>query len=250
MTIGTPKLGLAMHFGSEIGTHRPKALVIEDDESIRFIVRKALQAEGWATFEASTVRSGLIEAGTRRPDLIVLDLGLPDGEGVNYLNDLRAWSQVPVIVLSAQDLEADIIKALDAGADDYLTKPFSVKELQARVRAAHRRWQRSTASKDPLSSSFSFGSTTVDLATRRVLRGGEEITLTPIEYRLLVLFISNVEMVLSHNQLLTAVWGPIHANDRHYLRVYITSLRKKLEEDPKHPKHLITESSFGYRLVP
>jgi len=224
----------------------PVALIVEDEPSIRRFVRLALEAEGWLVFEAGTLRQGLVDAGTRRPELIILDLGLPDGDGVDYLRDLRAWSQVAVIVLSARSDEADKIAALDAGADDFLTKPFGVGELMARVRVAQRRKQ----SAAPGESRFAFGEVEVDLAARRVTRAGEAVHLTPTEYRLLTELIANAGKVLTHRQLLKAVWGPSHADDSHYLRVYMGNLRAKLEAEPARPQHLITETAVGYRLIP
>jgi len=225
----------------------PVALIVEDEPSIRRFVRMALEAEGWQVAEAATSRQGLIDAGTRRPDLIVLDLGLPDGDGVAYLKDLRGWSGVPVIVLSARRDELDKIAALDAGADDYLTKPFGVGELMARVRVALRRSQAGGAA---ASSTFRFGEIEVDQAARRVLRAGQSVHLTPIEYRLLTHLIANAGKVLTHRQLLNAVWGPAHAQDNHYLRVYMGNLRQKLEHSPAQPRHLLTETAVGYRLMP
>jgi len=231
---------------------RPTALIVEDEPSIRRFVRLALEAEGWQVHETETVRQGLIDAGTRRPELVILDLGLPDDDGLNYLKDLRAWSGVPVIVLSARSDEADKIAALDAGADDYLSKPFGVGELMARVRVALRR-VRSTAAAapgEPASSSFRFGAVEVDLAARRVLREGQAVHLTPLEYRLLTHLIAHVGKVLTHRQLLKAVWGPSHVEDNHYLRVYMGNLRQKLEAEPARPRHLLTETAVGYRLMP
>jgi len=224
----------------------PVALIVEDEPSIRRFVRLALEGEGWLVHEAGTLRQGLVDAGTRHPELVVLDLGLPDGDGVDYLRDLRAWSQVPVIVLSARTDEADKIAALDAGADDYLSKPFGVGELMARVRVAQRRRQ-STA---PGDSRFAFGEIEVDLAARLVTRAGNPVHLTPTEYRLLTELIANAGKVLTHRQLLKTVWGPSHADDSHYLRVYMGNLRNKLEAEPARPQHLITETAVGYRLVP
>ena len=222
------------------------AVVVEDEPQIRRFVRAALEAEHWQIFEAETLKQGLVEAGTRRPDLIVLDLGLPDGDGVDYLRDLRAWSQVAVIVLSARTDEADKIAALDAGADDYLTKPFGVGELMARVRVALRRGQKAA---EPGASVFAFGQIVVDFSTRRVLRGGVAVHLTPIEYRLLGVLIANVGRVLTHRALLREVWGPSHSEHTHYLRVYMGQLRQKLEADPAQPRHLLTETGVGYRLL-
>ena len=228
----------------------PVALIVEDEPSIRRFVRMALEAEGWQVHECETVRQGLIDAGTRRPELIVLDLGLPDDDGINYLKDLRAWSGVPVIVLSARASEADKIAALDAGADDYLTKPFGVGELMARVRVALRRSQSAAAAGEPAQTVFRFGAVEVDLAARRVLRECQAVHLTPIEYRLLTHLIANAGKVLTHRQLLKAVWGPSHVEDNHYLRVYMGQLRQKLEDQPAQPRHLLTETAVGYRLMP
>jgi two-component system KDP operon response regulator KdpE len=225
---------------------RPVAVIVEAEPQIRRFVRAALEAQDWQVFEADALGRGLSEAGTRRPDLIVLDLGLPDGDGVDFLRDLRAWSQVPVIVLSARTDEADKIAALDAGADDYLTKPFGVGEMMARVRVALRR-QRQVA--DASESTFVFGDVTVEFTTRRVRRGDNVVHLTPIEYRLLGVLIANAGRVLTHRTLLRETWGPAHGDRTHYLRVYMANLRQKLEADPARPRHLITETGVGYRLL-
>ncbi|WP_310383763.1 two-component system response regulator KdpE [Roseateles sp.] len=229
----------------------PVALIVEDEPSIRRFVRMALEAEGWQVHEADTVRQGLVDAGTRRPDLVILDLGLPDDDGLNYLRDLRAWSGVAVIVLSARTNEADKIAALDAGADDYLCKPFGVGELMARVRVAQRRSQAmaKASGDEPAQTLFRFGEVEVDLALRRVLRAGAAVHLTPLEYRLLTHLIANAGKVLTHRQMLKAVWGPSHVEDNHYLRVYMGNLRQKLEAVPAAPKHLLTETAVGYRLL-
>ncbi|UXH80497.1 two-component system response regulator KdpE [Roseateles amylovorans] len=226
---------------------QPTALIVEDEPNIRRFVRQALEEEGWVVHETGTLRQGLIDAGTRRPDLVILDLGLPDGDGQDFLQDLRAWSAVPVIVLSARSAEDDKIAALDQGADDYLSKPFGVGELMARVRVALRRSQsRASEQQDPV---FRFGDVEVDLAARRVRRGGEDVHLTPIEYRLLSHLIGNAGKVLTHRQLLKAVWGPAHVEQNHYLRVYMGNLRQKLEAEPASPKFLLTETAVGYRLM-
>jgi two-component system KDP operon response regulator KdpE len=230
---------------------KPTALIVEDEPSIRRFVRLGLEAEGWQVHECETVRQGLIDAGTRHPELIILDLGLPDDDGINYLKDLRSWSAVPVIVLSARADEQDKIAALDAGADDYLTKPFGVGELMARVRVAQRRAQAVAAQAGQAPASrFAFGAVEVDLAARRVLREGQAVHLTPTEYRLLTHLIANAGKVLTHRQLLKAVWGPSHVDDNHYLRVYMGNLRQKLEAEPAQPRHLLTETAVGYRLMP
>lgn len=228
----------------------PIAVVIEDEPQIRRFVRAALEAEGWQVHEAETARRGLSEAGTRKPDLLVLDLGLPDGDGLDLIRDVRGWSGVPIIVLSARCDEADKVAALDAGADDYLTKPFGVGELLARVRANLRRPRAVGADGatqgDPV---FCFGEVVVDRQARVVTRNGAPVHLTPIEYRLLLVLIANVGRVLTHRQLLREVWGPSHAGQSHYLRIYMGHLRQKLELDPAQPRHLLTETAVGYRLV-
>lgn len=224
----------------------PTAIIVEDEKQIRRFVRQALETEGWQVFEADTIKQGLTEAGTRKPDLVILDLGLPDGDGVDFITDLRTWSGVPIIVLSARTGEQDKVRALDAGADDYLTKPFGVGELLARVRASARR-QRS--SKNSAEDVFVFGDVSVDLSARVVTKAGAEIRLTPIEYRLLGVLIANVGRVLTHRLLLREVWGPSHSESSHYLRVYMSHLRQKLEDDATQPTHLLTETGVGYRLV-
>ena len=223
-----------------------RLLVIEDDPAILRFVRQALEADGHQVFDTDTVKRGLIEAGTRRPDLIVLDLGLPDGDGVELLRDLRGWSQVPVIVLSARGDEQDKIAALDAGADDYLVKPFSVGELLARVRAALRRRDRAAA---PASSIVSFGDCELDLARRQVRRAGAHVHLTPVEYKLAAALIAREGQVLTHRQLLGEVWGPGNVEHSHYLRIYMGHLRRKLEADAARPVHFLTETGVGYRFV-
>jgi two-component system KDP operon response regulator KdpE len=223
----------------------PSIVIIEDEPQIRRFVRTALEAEGCAVAEAETAERGLVEAGTRKPDLIILDLGLPDRDGVDVVRDIRTWSSVPVLILSARSSETDKVAALDAGADDYLTKPFSVAELLARVRALLRR-ARMTGGEGPL---VTFGEVTVDLARRQVSRNGVEVHLTPIEYKLLALLIANAGRVLTHRQLLREVWGPSHAEDTHYLRVYMTLLRRKLETDSARPCYIRTESGVGYRFI-
>jgi two-component system, OmpR family, KDP operon response regulator KdpE len=227
----------------------PVAVVIEDEPQIRRFVRGALEAEGWQVHEADTLQRGLTEAGTRKPDLLVLDLGLPDGDGVALIRDVRGWSAVPIIVLSARADEADKIAALDAGADDYLTKPFGVGELLARVRANLRRPRAAAAHSEETEAVFRFGDIEVDRPARLVRRAGAEVHLTPIEYRLLSVLVANAGRVLTHRQLLREVWGPSHAEQSHYLRIYMGHLRHKLEADPAQPRHLLTETAVGYRLV-
>ena len=230
----------------------PVVVVIEDEPQIRRFVRSALEAEGWQVFEADTAQRGLSEAGTRQPDLLVLDLGLPDGDGLDLIRDVRGWSGVPIIVLSARADEADKIAALDAGADDYLTTPFGVGELLARVRANLRRPRAAAtdgSSGEEVEPVFRFGAVEVDRQARLVRRGGAEVHLTPTEYRLLTVRMANAGRVLIHRQLLREVWGPSHAGQSHYLRIYMGHLRQKLEADPAQPQHLLTETAVGYRLA-
>lgn len=227
-------------------TVTPKVIVVEDEAKIRRFIRLALEAEHLEVYEADSVARGLIEVGTRLPDLVVLDLGLPDGDGINLIRDLRTWSEIPIIILSARTAEADKVAALDAGADDYLTKPFGAAELLARVRAHLRRRFRSGASGAAV---FEFGNVRVDLGKRIVEKDGQTVHLTPIEFRLLAYLIANPDSVLTHRQLLKAVWGPSHIEDSHYVRVYMGHLRKKIEDDPTRPKYILTESGVGYRFV-
>jgi two-component system KDP operon response regulator KdpE len=223
-----------------------KVLVVEDEAEIRRFIRLSLQAESLEVVEAETLQRGLIEAGTRRPDLVVLDLGLPDGDGIDFIRGLRAWSEIPIIVLSARTTESDKIAALDAGADDYLVKPFGTGELLARVRAQLRRHPRASADAQSV---LEFGDVRIDLVHRTVTRAGAALHLTPIEYRLLTHLASHPNRVLTHPQLLRAVWGPSHAQDTHYVRIYMGHLRAKLEADASQPRHLVTELGVGYRFV-
>lgn len=229
-------------------------VLIEDEIQIRRFVRAALEAEGWLVHEAATARRGLADAGTRKPDLLIVDLGLPDGDGIDVIRDVRGWSNVPIIVLSARTNEADKIAALDAGADDYLTKPFGLGELMARVRANLRRPRTVSpeAQNDAdaaASTVFVFGDVEVNRIERVVRRAGAEVHLTPLEYRLLAVLVANVGRVITHKQLLRDVWGPAHADQSHYLRIYMGHLRQKLEVDPAQPQHLLTETGVGYRLL-
>ncbi|RJP68800.1 MAG: two-component system response regulator KdpE [Comamonadaceae bacterium] len=221
-------------------------LIVEDEAHIRRFVRLTLEAEGHTVHEAENYQRGLIEAGTRRPDLVVLDLGLPDGDGVDLIRELRQWSSMPVIVLSARSAEASKIAALDAGADDYLVKPFGSGELSARVRAQLRRHQQQTPGGAP---QMAFGDIRIDLVRRVVERAGEVLHLTPIEYKLLTHLAAQPDRVITHAQLLKAVWGPGHAEDSHYVRVHMANLRKKIEAQPSMPRHLVTETGIGYRFV-
>lgn len=224
----------------------PTVIVVEDEANLRRFVRLALEAEGCEVFEADSVKRGLIETGTRKPDLLVLDLGLPDGDGIDLIRELRTWSEIPIIVLSARTAEAEKVAALDAGADDYLTKPFGSAELLARVRAHLRRRHRAGTDGPSV---VEFGSVRIDLGRRVVEKNGQALHLTPIEFRLLAYVVANPDCVLTHRQLLKAVWGPSHAEDSHYVRVYMGHLRKKLEGDPANPDHLVTEPGVGYRFV-
>ncbi|CAI8863165.1 MULTISPECIES: two-component system response regulator KdpE [Kosakonia] len=220
-------------------------LIVEDEQAIRRFLRTALEAEGLRVHEAETLQRGLIEAATRKPDLVILDLGLPDGDGLDFIRDLRQWSKMPVIVLSARTEESDKIAALDAGADDYLSKPFGIGELQARLRVALRRHAASTPD-EPV---VTFSDIRVDLANRRIQRGDEELHLTPIEFRLLAVLLNNHGKVLTQRQLLSQVWGPNAVEHSHYLRIYMGHLRQKLEVDPARPRHLLTETGIGYRFM-
>lgn len=222
-------------------------LIVEDEKEIRRFVRYALEAAGFQVCEADTLRRGLIEAGTRKPDLVILDLGLPDGDGMDFIREFRAWSGVPIVILSARTEEHDKVGALDAGADDYLEKPFGVAELLARVRAALRRRVRSAEAADAV---VRFGDVEVDLANRRIFRRGEEIHLTQIEFRLLSILLAHSGKVLTHRLLLREIWGPAFVEHSHYLRIYMGHLRQKLEDDPARPKFLLTETGIGYRFVP
>lgn len=220
-------------------------LIIEDEQAIRRFLRTALEADGLRVYEADTLQRGLLEAASRKPDLTILDLGLPDGDGIDFIREVRLWSQMPIIVLSARTEEADKIDALDAGADDYLSKPFGIGELQARLRVALRRH----ASGQKNEPQVVFGAMVVDLAARRILRDGEEVHLTPIEFRLLAVLLNNAGKVLTQRQLLNQVWGPNAVEHSHYLRIYMGHLRQKVEVDPARPRHLLTETGIGYRFM-
>src|SRR5690349_10255997 len=224
---------------------KPLILIIEDDAQIRRFLRAALAAEGYRMQETTTAEEGLAQAQSRQPDLILLDLGLPDRDGLEVIRSVREWGKIPILVLSARGQERDKIAALDLGADDYVAKPFGVGELLARIRAALRR-------SAPLSSEGSalrFGQVEIDLDKRLVRVGGEEVHLTPHEYRLLQVLIKYPGKVVTQRQLLNEVWGPNHLDQAQYLRVYIAQLRRKLEADPARPKHLQTEPGIGYRLM-
>jgi two-component system KDP operon response regulator KdpE len=222
----------------------PCILVVEDEQQIRRFVRTALEAEGCQVLEAQTRAEGLRDAALHKPDLVVLDLGLPDGDGQQFVADFRVWSAAPVLVLSARSTEQDKIGVLDAGADDYLTKPFSVGEMLARVRALLRRVRGQAETSAPQR----FGELEVDLSLRRVMRRGEVVRLTPIEYRLFGVLLANAGKVMTHRQLLREVWGPAYSDSSHYLRIYVGHLRHKLEADPAQPRHFLTETGVGYRF--
>lgn len=226
---------------------QPTVVIVEDEKHIRRFLRASLETEGFVVHEAETGRQGLVEAATRKPDIMILDLGLPDMDGNDVIRDLRNWCGVPVIVLSARNQEAEKVAALNGGADDYLTKPFGVPELLARIRAHLRRHQ--TVSCAAGEAEFRLGDVVVNMVERQVTRNGEIIRLTPIEYRMLTTLIRNVGKVMTHRQLLVEVWGPSHVESSHYLRVHMTHLRQKLEADPTQPVYLVTETGVGYRLL-
>jgi two-component system, OmpR family, KDP operon response regulator KdpE len=221
-------------------------LIVEDEAEIRRFVRHALEMEQMQVFEAATLQRGLIEAGTRKPDLAIVDLGLPDGDGADFVRQLRSWSAIPVLVLSARGDEAQKIAALDAGADDYLTKPFGIGEMLARVRALMRRAIRVGGDAAPLRMA---GDVEVDVVARTVTKCGQAVHLTPIEFRLLASLIANAGRVLTYRHLVSEVWGPSFAAQSHYARVCMQHLRRKLEDDPARPSFLLTEIGVGYRLV-
>ena len=224
----------------------PVVLVIEDEPPIRRFLRPSLASQGYRVVEAETGEDGLLQAATRQPDLVVLDLGLPDLDGIEVIRRLREWATVPIIVLSARGGESDKVAALDAGADDYVAKPFAVGELLARARVALRH---SAQGREPGESTFTLRHLRVDLGRRRVWLGDVEVRLTPIEYRLLAVLVRHAGKVLTHRQLLQEVWGPGQVEQTHYLRVYMANLRRKLEADSARPQLLRTEPGVGYRLL-
>jgi two-component system KDP operon response regulator KdpE len=223
----------------------PLVLLIEDEPQMRRFLRAALESHEYRLVEAVTSREGLAQATSRNPDVILLDLGLPDGDGIDLARRIREWSATPIIVISARGKEHDKVAALDAGADDYLTKPFGTDELLARLRVALRHAARIAAPADPV---FTVGELRVDLAARRVFASGAEVHLTPTEYKLLTVLVHNAGKVVTHRQLLKEVWGPNAVEHTHYLRVYMTQLRHKLERDATRPRYLQTEAGVGYRL--
>jgi two-component system KDP operon response regulator KdpE len=223
---------------------RATVLVVEDEPEIRRFLRSSLGAEGYRVVESESGERGAIDAGTHKPDLAIVDLGLPDIDGVEVIRRIRAWSAMPVVVLSARAQERSKVEALDAGADDYITKPFGVGELLARVRVALRHTARS-----PAGELLVFGNTKIDLQRRRASKDGAEIHLTPLEFRFIACLAKHLGLVVTHRQLLREIWGPSHVDQTHYLRIYMKQLRDKLEVDPVRPRHLLTETGVGYRLI-
>jgi two-component system KDP operon response regulator KdpE len=227
-------------------THKATVLLIEDEPEIRRFLRSTLPPHGFQFHEATTGQDGLAQAAARNPDIILLDLGLPDLDGLEVIRQLRKTMATPIIVLTAKDQESQKVEALDSGADDYVTKPFSVNELQARMRVAIRHATRPPdQSPDTV---FTVGDLRIDLSRRQVFVAGKEVHLTPIEFKLLTTFMRHAGKVLTHRQLLKEAWGPLHLEEAHYLRVYMRQLRHKLEADPAYPKYLVTELGVGYRL--
>jgi two-component system KDP operon response regulator KdpE len=228
------------------GGPEPLVLVVEDEPQVMRFLRATLPAHGYRVLEATSGTQAIVEAQTRQPDLVLLDLGLPDLDGLEVTRRIRGWSAVPIVVVSARGQERDKVQALDAGADDYLTKPFGTEELLARMRVALRHAARVAGGGGE--AVFEAGELRVDLGARLVYRRGEEVRLTRTEYRLLEALVQHAGKVLTHRQLLHAVWGPGSANETHYLRVYMAQLRHKLEDDPARPRQLLTETGVGYRL--
>ncbi|HTM45518.1 MAG TPA: response regulator [Polyangiaceae bacterium] len=226
-------------------TARATVLVVEDEPQMRRFLRASLTSHEFAVVEAASAQEAVALCTSHNPEMILMDLGLPDADGINLTRTLREWSHVPILVISARGREADKVEALDAGADDYLTKPFGVNELLARMRVALRHAQRGVGASTPI---IGVGPLKIDLTRREVTLDGRELKLTPIEYRLLALLAQNAGKVLTHRQILTEVWGPGHGQDTHYLRVYMAQLRQKIESNPAHPRLLGTEPGVGYRL--
>lgn len=227
-------------------TQDTSVLLIEDEPEIRRFLRSTLPQHRYRLLEATTGKDALAQASAQNPDMILLDLGLPDMDGLEIIRSLRAWTQIPILILSARDQEQVKVAALDLGADDYLTKPFGVEELLARMRAAHRHAVQ--VATDTGKSIFTVGDLRVDLLRRQVFVGEKEVHLTPIEYKLLSTLVRYAGKVVTHRQLLKEVWGPLHVEESHYLRVYMRQLRHKLERNPTHPRYLMTELGVGYRL--
>jgi two-component system KDP operon response regulator KdpE len=225
----------------------PVVVLIEDEPQIRRFLRVTLEGQGYRLFEAATGSDGLLEAATRQPEVVIVDLGLPDMDGLDVIRRLRDWTTVPIIVLSARGREEDKVSALDAGADDYVSKPFGAQELLARIRVALRHAAGARRGGDE--ATVALDELVVDLAKRRVTVAGADVHLTPIEYRLLITLVRHAGKVLTHRQLLKEVWGPSHTEQAHYLRVYMAQLRHKLERDPARPRYLLTEPGVGYRFA-
>lgn len=224
----------------------PLVLIIEDEMQMRRFLRTALSVRGYRVVEAETAQAALIAATSHNPEIILLDLGLPDADGIDLARQIREWSRVPIIVISARGRETDKVTALDAGADDYLTKPFGVNELLARIRVALRHAAQTGV--EDTSAVIEIGHLRIDQLRREVTVQGREVHLTPIEYRLLVFLARNAGKVLTHRQILKEVWGPAYVNETHYLRVFMTQLRRKTEPDPTRPRLLVTEPGVGYRM--
>jgi two-component system, OmpR family, KDP operon response regulator KdpE len=225
----------------------PSILVIEDEPPLQKFLKAALESQNYRVIESTTGKDGLMQAASHTPDLIILDLGLPDIDGLQVARQLREWSKIPIIIVSARGKEQDKVVALDAGADDYLTKPFGVGELLARVRVALR--HAASSNQDPGDPTFTTGDLKVDLLKRQVFLADKQIHLTPNEYKLLTALVKNAGMVMTHRQLLKEVWGPFITQESHYIRVYMNQLRQKIEPDPSRPKYLLTEPGVGYRLA-
>lgn len=223
-----------------------KVLVVEDEQPIRRFLRPAIESAGWRLIEADTAVKGILEATQSLPDVIILDLGLPDQHGIEVIRRVREWSRVPIVVLSAHGQEQEKVAALDAGADDYVQKPFNVGELMARLRVALR--HSATQAGSGVQGTFVAGDIAIDFARRIVTRKGQEVHLTPIEYKLLTTLAQHAGLVMTHRHLLREVWGPGNAEESHYLRIFMRQLRQKLEDNPANPKHLLTEVGVGYRF--
>ncbi len=226
-------------------THTPTILIIEDEPPMQYFLRSLVEGHGMKVLVASTAKEGVMETATRAPDVVLLDLGLPDGDGLDVVRQLRTWTSTPILVLSARGRDRDKVEALDAGADDYLTKPFSAQELLARVRVALRHRALRTDTESPI---YQVDGLCVDLAKRRVTRNDEEITLTPTEYKILEVLVQHAGRVLTHTQILRTVWGPHLLTKAHYVRVHVHQLRSKIEQDPDQPRLIQTEPGVGYRL--
>jgi two-component system KDP operon response regulator KdpE len=226
-------------------THQPVVLLVEDEPQMRRFLRASLTSHGFQLFEAGTAKEAEVLASREKPEVILLDLGLPDRDGIALARSFREWSRVPIIVISARGRESDKVEALDAGSDDYLTKPFGINELLARIRVALRHSEQSAGTSIPV---IEIGDLRMDFVRREVTLAGREVHLTPHEYRLLALLARNAGRVVTHRQILNEVWGPGHAAETHYLRVYMAQLRRKIEADPARPQLLVTEPTVGYRL--